>query len=194
MRKRSLNDSPEIDSKNLQVINEEGEIKTSEGNFPPQIQPYQPTSKTTGAAKPKRLSNASNFYDVEGKGYLSMDQQILRNLDIVGDGKLDPSELAPLVKQYNELLKDNNALRKNQKLLGATTIFFGIATIVATVIAIMESKETVICSDGLLASKNTGIPVITQSMGVHIVSELHGDYDYETAEVKRVAATYKLNI
>jgi len=127
-----------------------------------------------------RLSTVSRFYDVEDKGYLTSDQQMLRNLDTDGDGKLDAKELAPFLKRHNELRDDNKKLKRNQMILGATTILFGIITIVTTIIAIRASKDTIVNSEGLLAEKGTGRAVVTQSKGVSIVSELHGD-DYDVA-------------
>jgi protoporphyrinogen oxidase len=127
-----------------------------------------------------RLSTVSKFYDVEGKGYLTSDQQMLRNLDTDGDGKLNAKEIIPFLARHNELRSDNKKLKRNQMMLGATTILFGIVTIVATIIAIRASKDTIINSEGLLAEKGTGRAVVTQSKGVSIVSELHGD-DFDVA-------------
>ena len=143
------------------------------------------------------MSFVSQQYDVEGKGFLSKDQQMLRNLDTDGDGRLDASELEPFVKAHNNLRKDNDKLRRNQKFLGATTVVFGIITIIATVVAIRASKDTVVSPDGLLASKDSGLPVITRSRGVSIVSELHDDESEaegaknECAHIEDVAALYK---
>ena len=142
----------------------------------------------------QRLSTVSKHYDVEGKGYLTADQQMLRNLDVDGDGKLDASELGPLMKSHNQLRKDNKALRRNQMKLGATTTLFGILVIITTVFATRASKDTVVGGDGLLASKGTGQPVVTQSRGVSIVSEMrHDEFDntYECASMEDIAMLYK---
>jgi len=122
------------------------------------------------------------MYDVGKKGYLTGDERMLRNLDVDGDGKLDALELIPFVNRHNELRRDNEKLRKNQMILGATTIIFGVLTIVATVLAIQASKDTVVGSDGLLASKDTGKPIVTQSKGVSIVSELHSEDRFSDPE------------
>lgn len=141
-----------------------------------------------------RLSTTSKQYDVEGKGYLTTDQQMLRNLDTDGDGKLDPTELGPLMKSHNQLRKDNKALRRNQLFLGGTTALFGIIVIITTVFAVRASKDTVVGGDGLLESKGTGQPVVTQSRGVSIVSEMrHDEFEnaYECARMEDVAKMYK---
>ena len=65
----------------------------------------------------KRLSYASAQYDVEQKGHLTKDQQMLRDLDLDGDGKLDVNELQPFVERHNELLKENAKVKRNQIIL-----------------------------------------------------------------------------
>ena len=134
---------------------------------------------------PSRLSVVSQQYEVEGKGYLTDGQLLLRKLDTDGDGKLDPHELVPLLEIHQSLKRDNAQLRTNQWLLGGTTILLGLLTIIATIVAIREAKDTIISTDGALQSKSTGQPIITQSRGVSIISQLHpitinDEEDYET--------------
>ena len=134
---------------------------------------------------PSRLSVVSQQYEVEGKGYLTDGQLLLRKLDTDGDGKLDPHELVPLLEIHQSLKRDNAQLRTNQWLLGGTTILLGLLTIIATIVAIREAKDTIITTDGALQSKSTGQPIITQSRGVSIISQLHpitinDEEDYET--------------
>ena len=118
----------------------------------------------------KRLSYASAQYDVEQKGHLTKDQQMLRDLDLDGDGKLDVKELQPFVERHNELLKENAKVKRNQIILLCTTILFGIATVVASLLAARASQLTTVGDDGLLASKDAGLPIVTQSKGVTVVS------------------------
>ena len=67
---------------------------------------------------PSRLSVVSQQYDVDGKGYLTDGQLLLRKLDTDGDGKLDPHELVPLLEIHQSLKRDNTQLWTNQWLLG----------------------------------------------------------------------------
>ena len=128
----------------------------------------------------KRLSYASAQYDVEQKGHLTKDQQMLRDLDLDGDGKLDVNELQPFVERHNELLKENAKVKRNQIILLCTTILFGIATVVASLLAARASQLTTVGDDGLLASKDTGLPIVTQSKGVTAIAKQ--EIDYETGE------------
>ena len=49
----------------------------------------------------------------------------------------------------------------------------GLLTIIAIIVAVREAKDTIITTDGVLQSKSTGQPIITQSRGVQIISQLH---------------------
>uniref|UniRef100_A0A7S2HHR9 EF-hand domain-containing protein n=1 Tax=Helicotheca tamesis TaxID=374047 RepID=A0A7S2HHR9_9STRA len=120
------------------------------------------------SASASALSVVSKKYDVENKGYLSKEQQALRNLDKEGKGHLSAEQLAPLMEEYKKLSKDNAQNRRLIIALFVAVVVLGAGTIAASILAVRSSKDTRITSDGTLAKKGTDQPVITTSQGFSV--------------------------
>lgn len=116
------------------------------------------------------MSVVSRMYDVDNKGYLTKEQQTLRNLDEDGTGKLTAEQLAPLMDNYRKLSQENTKNRRLIWFLFGAVILLGIGTITASVVAANAAKDTKITSDGVLTSKGSNDPVITASQGVSIAT------------------------
>jgi len=164
-------------------------MKSPTANFSDDPQELDSDGKTDGRVL-HRLSSLSKLYDVEDNGFLCKTQQKLRDLDVDGNGQLSPAEIMPFVRQHNQIREDNRDLRRNQIWLGITTALFAIASMVMmgvlintskdmTIVAINDSVDTVVSSDGTLANKITGNTVVTQSKGVSIVSELQDNEPFD---------------
>lgn len=118
--------------------------------------------------KTNGMSVVSRKYDVEDKGFLTEEQQMLRNLDSKGTGQLTPEQLAPLMNSYKELMKENAKNSRLIKILFAVVVVLGVGTIVASVLAANYAKDTSVSSDGALVKKGSDQAVITTSQGVSV--------------------------
>lgn len=114
------------------------------------------------------------------------DDDSARDFFVRFEKQVDSEDLKQFVKHHNELREDNRDLKNkcaklgvNQILLGAATVFFGIASIVSTVVAVRASKDTVVGVDGVLVAKGTGDDVLVHSKGVSVVSQLRDFLDDE---------------
>jgi len=121
------------------------------------------TSTTPNGLKPE-MSEASIKWDQAEKGYLTDAERIAKNMDVEGKGHLSREESVMLGTQFQSLKEDNQSIKKQLYGLAVLCVLLFIGTIVGTVIAIKNSKDTIVDTrTGLMTVKNgsDGTDVVT---------------------------------
>ena len=92
-----------------------------------------PTRTSTAPQDPKdRLSVVSTKWDASNKGFLTDEEQVLRNLDVEGTGTLTSKQLSAFADQYGALREENKQIKRGLALL---TLLIFVGTVVASVMA-----------------------------------------------------------
>jgi hypothetical protein len=121
------------------------------------------TAKNTDGLKPE-MSEASIKWDQAEKGFLSEAERIAKNMDVEGKGHLSREESVMLGTQFQSLKEDNQSIKKQLYGLAILCVLLFIGTIAGTVIAIKNSKDTVVDTrTGLMKVKDgsDGADVVT---------------------------------
>lgn len=120
-------------------------------------------STTAKGLKPE-MSEASIKWDQAEKGFLTDAERIAKNMDVEGKGHLSREESVMLGTQFQSLKEDNQSIKKQLYGLAALCVLLFIGTITGTVIAVKNSKDTVVDTQtGLMKVKNgsDGADVVT---------------------------------
>jgi hypothetical protein len=122
------------------------------------------TARAPNGSTKIEMSEASIKWDQAEKGFLSEAERIAKNMDVDGKGHLSRSESVRLGSQFQSLKEDNQSIKKQLCGLAALCVLLFIGTVVGTVIAIKNSKDTVVDTQtGLMKVKdgNDGVDVVT---------------------------------
>ena len=120
-------------------------------------------STTAKGLKPE-MSEASIKWDQAEKGFLTDAERIAKNMDVEGKGHLSREESVMLGTQFQSLKEDNQSIKKQLYGLAALCVLLFIGTITGTVIAVKNSKDTIVDTQtGLMKVKNgsDGADVVT---------------------------------
>ena len=120
-------------------------------------------STTAKGLKPE-MSEASIKWDQAEKGFLTDAERIAKNMDVEGKGHLSREESVMLGTQFQSLKEDNQSIKKQLYGLAALCVLLFIGTITGTVIAVKNSKDTVVDTQtGLMKVKDgsDGADVVT---------------------------------
>ena len=100
---------------NTPTINEDEEavMPSPDENEPMVVPPSLPNKRDK-----KTLSITSAKYDVNNKGYLDEQEQVLRDYDTNNDGKLDLMELKTIVADFQRTQKKETRWRTYSKFAG----------------------------------------------------------------------------
>jgi hypothetical protein len=120
------------------------------------------TEKTTIGAK--KMSRASIVWDQAEKGYLTDAERTAKNLDVEGKGHLSREQAVSLGSQYQSLKEDNKQIKKQLYGVAVLCVILFIGTVVGTVMAVKNSKDTIVdMKTGVMKVKdgNGGVDVVT---------------------------------
>ena len=90
------------------------------------------------------MSDASIIWDQAEKGFLTDAERIAKNMDIGGKGHLSRQESVLLGSQYQSLKEDNKQIKKQLYGLAILCVLLFIGTIAGTVMAVKNSKDTIV--------------------------------------------------
>ena len=120
------------------------------------------TGKATNGAALKathlQMSEASIRWDQAEKGFLTDAERIAKNMDVDGKGHLSREQSVMLGTQFQSLKEDNKSIRKQLYGLAVLCVLLCIGTIAGTVMAVKNSKDTVV-------DMKTGIMKVNGSNG-----------------------------
>jgi hypothetical protein len=109
-------------------------------------------------------SEASIMWDQAEKGYLTDAERIAKNMDIDGKGHLSREQSVSLGAQFQGLKEDNKQIKKQLYGLAVLCVILFIGTVVGTVMAVKNSKDTIVdMKTGVMKVKdgNGGVDVVT---------------------------------
>eukprot|EP00980_Cylindrotheca_fusiformis_P016644 scaffold4985_cov109-Cylindrotheca_fusiformis.AAC.1 len=114
-----------------------------------------------------RLSQKSQRWDTNNKGYLSKSERHAKEFDKDGKGYLDQDEARSLGRKIAELNDENNKIRRILLFVILLVIVLCGATIAATYFAIKANQETKVDDNGRLVSTN-GAEVSVKTQGIKV--------------------------
>jgi len=120
------------------------------------------TEKPTVAGN-KQMSRASIVWDQAEKGYLTEAERTAKNLDVEGKGHLSREQAVSLGTQYQSLKEDNKTIKKQLYGLAILCVVLFIGTVAGTVMAVKNSKDTIV-------DMKTGVMKVNDGTGVDIVT------------------------
>jgi hypothetical protein len=120
------------------------------------------TEKPTVAGN-KQMSRASIVWDQAEKGYLTEAERTAKNLDVEGKGHLSREQAVSLGSQYQSLKEDNKTIKKQLYGLAILCVILFIGTVAGTVMAVKNSKDTIV-------DMKTGVMKVNDGTGVDIVT------------------------
>jgi hypothetical protein len=121
-------------------------------------------ASTTEKASKDMMSDASMKWDQAEKGYLTDAERIAKNMDVDGKGHLSREQSVSLGSQFHSLKEDNKQIKKQLYGLAILCVLLFIGTIAGTVMAVKNSKDTVVdMKTGLMKVKNgaDGVDIVT---------------------------------
>ena len=92
----------------------------------------------------KTMSRGSKLWDQAEKGFLTDAERIAKNMDVGGKGHLSRQESVLLGSQYQSLKEDNKQIKKQLYGLAILCVLLFIGTIAGTVMAVKNSKDTIV--------------------------------------------------
>eukprot|EP00980_Cylindrotheca_fusiformis_P015774 scaffold4586_cov133-Cylindrotheca_fusiformis.AAC.1 len=118
-------------------------------------------------ARPGRLSQQSQRWDTNNKGYLSKSERHAKEFDKDGKGYLDQEEARSLGRKIAELNDENNKIRRILVFMIMLVIVLCGATIASTYFAIKANQETKVDDNGRLVSTD-GAEVSVKTQGIKV--------------------------
>ena len=118
----------------------------------------------TSASEKKAMSRASIVWDQAEKGYLSEAERTAKNLDVEGKGHLTREQAVSLGSQYQTLKEDNKTIKNQLYGLAVLCVLLFIGTVAGTVMAVKNSKDTVVdMKTGVMKVKDGsgGVDIVT---------------------------------
>jgi hypothetical protein len=110
------------------------------------------------------MSEASIKWDQAEKGFLSEAERIAKNMDVDGKGHLSREQSVSLGSQFQSLKEDNQSIKKQLYGLAALCVLLFSGTITGTIMAIKNSKDTVVdMKTGVMKvnDSNGGVDIVT---------------------------------
>jgi len=92
----------------------------------------------------KRMSRASMKWDQAEKGFLTDAERVAKNMDVDGKGHLSREESVSLGAQFQSLKEDNTQIKKQLYGLAILCVLLFVGTIAGTVMAVKNSKDTIV--------------------------------------------------
>ncbi|OEU14985.1 hypothetical protein FRACYDRAFT_241107 [Fragilariopsis cylindrus CCMP1102] len=92
----------------------------------------------------KTMSRGSKLWDQAEKGFLTDAERIAKNMDVGGKGHLSRQESVSLGTQFQSLKEDNQSIKKQLYGLAILCVLLCIGTIAGTVMAVKNSKDTIV--------------------------------------------------
>jgi hypothetical protein len=92
----------------------------------------------------KTMSRGSKLWDQAEKGFLTDAERIAKNMDVGGKGHLSRQESVSLGAQFQSLKEDNQSIKKQLYGLAILCVLLFIGTIAGTVMAVKNSKDTIV--------------------------------------------------
>eukprot|EP00980_Cylindrotheca_fusiformis_P030666 scaffold25196_cov191-Cylindrotheca_fusiformis.AAC.1 len=114
------------------------------------------------------LSQQSQKWDTDNKGYLSKSERHAKEFDKDGKGYLDQDEARYLGRKIAELNEENNKIRRILLFVILLVIVLCGATIASTYFAIKANRETKVDDNGRLVSVNGGAEVSVKTQGIKV--------------------------
>jgi hypothetical protein len=102
------------------------------------------TSTTKESPLTVEQTEASEKWDQAEKGYLTDAERIAKNMDVGGKGHLSRQESVSLGAQFQSLKEDNQSIKKQLYGLAILCVLLFIGTIAGTVMAVKNSKDTIV--------------------------------------------------
>ncbi|MGK3735132.1 MAG: hypothetical protein ACI8RD_007847 [Bacillariaceae sp.] len=130
------------------------------------------TNKANNGAKVE-MSEASAMWDQAEKGYLTDAERIAKTMDVDGKGHLSREQSVSLGTQFQSLKEDNIQIKKQLYGLAILCVLLFIGTIAGTVMAVKNSKDTVV-------DMKTGVMKVNDGTGVDIVTVKAQGTTFET--------------
>jgi hypothetical protein len=121
------------------------------------------TGKSTNGAKSAEMTDASIKWDQAEKGYLTDAERIAKTMDVDGKGHLSREQSVSLGSQYQSLKEDNKHIKKQLYGLAILCVVLFIGTVAGTVMAVKNSKDTIV-------DMETGVMKVNDGTGVDIVT------------------------
>jgi hypothetical protein len=111
----------------------------------------------------ENMSRASIVWDRAEKGYLTDAERTAKNLDVEGKGHLSREQAVALGSQYQSLKEDNKQIKKQLYGLAILCVLLFMGTVAGTVMAVKNSKDTIV-------DMKTGVMKVNGGTGVDIVT------------------------
>jgi hypothetical protein len=122
-------------------------------------------NKTSKASR--RMSNASRRWDQAKKGFLTDGERTAKNMDVEGKGHLSREQVVSLGSQYHSLKEDNKQIKKQLLGLAILCVVLFIGTITGTVMAVKNSKDTIV-------DMKTGVMKVNDGNNNEVTVKAHG--------------------
>ena len=109
------------------------------------------------------MSRVSTLWDLGEKGFLTDAERIAKNMDVEGKEHLSREQSVSLGAQFQSLKEDNKHIKKNLYGLAVRCVLLSIGTVVGTVMAVKNSKDTIVDMEtGVMKVKDgTGDAIVT---------------------------------
>jgi hypothetical protein len=115
----------------------------------------------------RRMSNASRRWDQAEKGFLTDGERTAKNMDVEGKGHLSREQVVSLGSQYHSLKEDNKQIKKQLFGLAILCVVLFIGTIIGTVMAVKNSKDTIV-------DMKTGVMKVNDGNNNEVTVKAHG--------------------
>ena len=120
------------------------------------------TSTTKKSPLPVEQTEESIKWDQAEKGYLTDAERIAKNMDVDGKGHLSREQSVSLGAQFQSLKEDNKQIKKNLYGLAVLCVLLFIGTVVGTVVAVRNSKDTIVDMEtGVMKVKDGSDEIVT---------------------------------
>jgi hypothetical protein len=127
-------ESTRQDKKSNNIKNIQPSIMTST------TEPKETATTTTTAT----MSRVSTMWDQAEKGFLTDAERIAKNMDVEGKGHLSREQAVALGAQYQSLKEDNTRIKNQLYGLALLCVLLFMGTVAGTVMAIKNSKDTIV--------------------------------------------------
>ena len=113
-------------------------------NIQPSIMTSTTEPKETATTSTATMSRVSTMWDQAEKGFLTDAERIAKNMDVEGKGHLSRDQAVALGAQYQSLKEDNTRIKNQLYGLALLCVVLFMGTVAGTVIAIKNSKDTIV--------------------------------------------------
>ena len=96
------------------------------------------------ATKTAKMSRESTMWDEAEKGFLTDAERIAKNMDVEGKGHLSREQAVALGAQFQSLKDDNKQIKNQNYGLAILCVLLFIGTVAGTVMAVKNSKDTIV--------------------------------------------------